>query len=341
VAGESGDTGFLTYCGRTGRDVYVLELGGEDDAFAAAEAGVATTGVECVAPGLALADALDAERFRSLAFGRRAGRLLARCSPSVESAAAVIRDATIDREGSVAVRARDVRGTTDVDTQTAERVIGDTLVAAGFSVDLEDPDNVLLALFSADVCLLAWQVVESDRGYGDRLPTDRPFFQPGSMDPLLARAVVNLAGVDPGDVVVDPMCGTGGLLIEAGLVGARPVGFDAQQKMASGARTNLAEYLDGPWNVGQADATVLPLRDGDLDAVVFDAPYGRQSKIETHTLADLVGGALAEARRVAQRGVLVADRSWRVAAENAGWRVETVFERRVHRSLDRYVHVLR
>ncbi|MFW5937535.1 MAG: methyltransferase domain-containing protein [Halanaeroarchaeum sp.] len=320
--------------------MYVLELGGEDDAFAAAEAGVAATAVDVIAPGLAVAETLDPDRFRSLAFGRRAGRLLTRCSPGVESATAAVRDESIDRDGSVAVRARDVRGTTDVATQAAERAIGDVLVDAGLTVDLEDPDHVLLALFSGDACVLAWQVVESDRGYGDRLPTDRPFFQPGSMDPLLARAVINLTRVGAGEVVVDPMCGTGGLLIEAGLVGARPVGFDAQQKMVAGARANLAEYLDGQWDVGRADATRLPLRTGAADAVVFDAPYGRQSKIETHTLADLVGGALGEARRIAETGVLVADRSWRVAAENAGWRVESVFERRVHRSLDRYVHVL-
>ncbi|MFW6265528.1 MAG: methyltransferase domain-containing protein [Halanaeroarchaeum sp.] len=321
--------------------MYVLELGGEDDQFAATEAGVAANDVEVVAPGIATAGTLDADRFRSLAFGRRAGQLIGRCDSSPSDAAAVLRATTIDRDGTVAVRARDVRGTATVDTQAIERTVGQALVERGFDVDLETPDHVLLVLCADEECLLAWQVVESERGYGDRLPTDRPFFQPGSMDPLLARAVVNLARVEPGDVVLDPMCGTGGLLIETGLVGGRPLGFDAQEKMVRGTRLNLAEYLDGDWDVCRADATRLPLRDGAIDAVVFDAPYGRQSKIERHGLGDLVSGALEEVRRVALRGVLVADRSWRVAAEAAGWTVEHVFERRVHRSLDRYVHLLR
>ncbi|AKH98514.1 methyltransferase domain-containing protein [Halanaeroarchaeum sulfurireducens] len=320
--------------------MYVLELGGEDDAFAAAEAAVAARDVAVIAPGVALARGLDADRFRSLAFGRRAGELLARCEATSEAAGAAVRSATVDRDGPVAVRARDVRGTADVDTQAIERVVGSVLVDRGFTVDLETPDHVLLVLCAGDECVLAWQLVESERGYGDRLPTDRPFFQPGSMDPLLARSVVNLARVEPGDVVLDPMCGTGGLLIEAGLVGGRPVGFDAQRKMTAGTRENLGKYLDGRWDVGMADATRLPLADGAADAIVLDAPYGRQSKIATHGLGDLVAGALAEARRVAPRGVLVADRSWHVAAESAGWSVERVFQRRVHRSLDRYVHVL-
>jgi len=135
------------------------------------------------------------------------------------------------------------------------------------------------------------------------------------------------------------MCGTGGVLIEAGLLGAHPLGTDAQSKMVRGARQNLGHFLDD-FDVARADATSLPLRDDSVAAAVFDAPYGRQSKIESHDLADLVGGALAEVRRVADRCVLVADRDWRDEAAEAGWTVESRFERRVHRSLTRYVLVL-
>ena len=47
----------------------------------------------------------------------------------------------------------------------------------------------------------------------------RPFFRPVSLEPRLARAAVNIAaGVDEG-YVVDPMCGTGGILIESALTG--------------------------------------------------------------------------------------------------------------------------
>jgi len=43
---------------------------------------------------------------------------------------------------------------------------------------------------------------------------------------------------------------------------------------------------------------------------------------------------------VAPRCVLMADRSWEDAARAAGWTVDSRFERRVHRSLVRHVHVL-
>jgi tRNA (guanine10-N2)-dimethyltransferase len=361
--------------------VYGLELAGEDDAFAALEAETAAAGVRAAAPGLALAGSVLPERLRGLAYTRRALRLVARADASVAAAERALAAAPLEREGegTVAVRARDVRGTAGVDTVAAERALGRVLVDRGFAVDLDDPDRELCALFAAPaldadsfeaggpggrvgdgdgddddgtpasrdagVCLLGWTAVESVRGYGARRPTDRPFFQPGSMDPLDARAVANLAGARPGATVLDPMCGTGGVLLEAGLVGARVVGVDAQRKMVRGARENLAATLrdaaaPGVGEVIRGDATRLPIRADAVDGVAFDAPYGRQSKVARHDLADLVGGALAEAARVAPRAVLVADREWRAAARDAGWRVRALHRRRVHRSLARHYHVL-
>lgn len=334
--------------------MYALELAGEDDAFAAAEARAAASDVSVVAPGLAVARGVDHARFRGLAAGRIASDLIARTSADLDAARTAVDAATVDRAGTVAVRARDVRGTAAVSTQAAERELGAVLVERGFAVDLDDPDHELRALFAEDTCLLGWRAVESVRDFGSRAPTDKPFFTPGSMEPRLARATANLAlgSADPrAATVLDPMCGTGGGLVEAGLLGADVVGVDAQREMADGARRNLGRYLDGggvaglpapgKWHLARGDATRLPLPDWSVDAAVFDVPYGRQSRIEGDGADELAAAALAEARRVAERAVVVADRSLATAAREAGWAVENVFRRRVHRSLVRHVHVLR
>lgn len=318
--------------------MYVLELAGEDDAFAVAEAAAAAESVESIGPGLAMASSVDRDRLRGLAFTRAAGELVGRTSASVDDARALLESQAFGRTGTVAVRARDVRGTSGVDARAAERALGDVLTAAGLAVDLDDPDHELRALFADDGCALGWLVAESRRDFAERAPTDKPFFQPGSMEPLEARAVANLAGARPGTTVIDPMCGTGGLLVEAGLIGARAVGLDAQRKMVRGARENLAHYLDD-WSLVQGDATQLPFG-GPVEAVIADVPYGRQSAVASRDLDTLVTGALSEARRVADRAVIVADRDRSADARAAGWRVEAVYERPVHRSLSRFVHVL-
>ena len=328
--------------------MYCLELAGDDDAFAACEARSAASAVERAAPGVATARGIDADRVQTLAYTHAASELVARTDAEVGAAEAALQAVTIDRTGSVAVRARDVRSTTGCSTQTTERRLGAVLVDRGFSVDLDDPDHELRVLFSAgeadgerqDRCFIGWLAAESERDFGERRPTDRPFFQPGSMAPLDARALVNIAGAGPDTRVVDPMCGTGGLLLEAGLVGSDVIGVDAQWKMTRGSRENLDALLDEGGEIIHGDATALPLSDGAADAVVFDAPYGRQSKIARHELADLVGGALGEARRIADRAVVVADRSWETEAREAGWAVDRRFERRVHGTLVRHVHVL-
>ncbi len=374
--------------------VYALELVGETDDFAAREAATAAgpaSDVAVVAPGVAVARAVDTSRVRRLAYTRAAVQLLGETDASVESARALLSSASLHTTSeTVAVRARDVRGTAGVSTATAERELGSVLVSRGFTVDLDGPDRELRALFAGDSCHLGWVCARSVRDFGDRQPTERPFFQPGSMAPLDARAYANLAGAGPGRTLVDPMCGTGGLLIEGALAGSRVVGVDAQRKMVRGTRQNLTDVLTEPerdcasteadadagdardgvdadeesreaetgestdetvgnspsaprrgtFDVLRGDATALPVGDDTADGVVVDAPYGRQSKIAHHDLATLVGEALAEARRVAPRCVLIADRDWSEAAERAGWSVERVFERRVHRSLVRHVHLL-
>ena len=317
--------------------MYLLELVGDDDAFAIREARSRASAVEPVAPGLATARGVDAPE--ALAYTRRICRLVGTCDPTVAAAAAVVSAAGIDRTGTVAVRARDVRGLSGIDTQAAERRLGSALVERGFDVDLDEPDNTLVALFSSDLAAVGWLETRTVRDFSARNPTEKPFFQPGSMAPMDARAFSNIAGAAPGARILDPMCGTGGVLVEAGLAGASVVGSDAQRKMVRGARRNLGSYLDGG-TVVRGDATRLPFAADSFDGAVFDAPYGRQSAIAGDSLETLVEGALAEAKRVAARAVVVGDRPWNDAAAAAGWTVTDRFDRRVHGSLVRYVHVL-
>jgi len=73
-----------------------------------------------------------------------------------------------------------------------------------------------------------------------RHPHNREW-HPSTLPAKLARAMVNLTGIKKG-TLLDPFCGTGGILIEAGLMNLKPVGFDIEYPMINKARKNMKQY---------------------------------------------------------------------------------------------------
>ena len=104
---------------------------------------------------------------------------------------------------------------------------------------------------------------------------------PGKMLPALAARIIAEYS-RPGDLVVDPMCGTGTTLVEAAALGRHAVGLELEPKWADLARANLAHALDPAARrlaqVRVGDATALPGRLADVagrvDLVCTSPPYG-------------------------------------------------------------------
>jgi len=182
-----------------------------------------------------------------------------------------------------------------------------------------------------------------------RHPKNRPEFSPVSLPPKLARALVNLARVPAGGVLYDPLCGTGGIVLEAASMGVRVIGSDLDEAMVRACRTNLEHYGLAALDVFAADAGVaakevarrsLPA----VDAVVSDLPYGRSAYAGKETLDSLYERALeGMAQCVRPGGFVVAGVPTEAAARRAPSGLEPValFKVPVHRSLTRHFAVLR
>ena len=320
--------------------VYVLELVGEDDRFAGFEAAELVEGFELVAPGIGVAEGLT-DRTGQLAFTRRICKAVARTPTDTEAACQALRQADLEElEGSAAVRARAVRRT-DLDTQAFERALGTVLTDHGLEIDLEEPDHELRVLGSESSCFLGWETLTLEHGFSQRRPMDRPYAKPGSLSPRLGRALANLAGAGSDRRLVDPLCGTGGIVLEAALVGSPVIASDVDGEMVAGTRRNV-EYFRPPGEVAvlQAEVTHLPYRSDIATGVVFDLLYGRQSAIAAADIDCLTAGALTESARIANRAVVVAERSLEALIESSNWTLRARLPRRVHRSLVRHVHVL-
>ena len=191
------------------------------------------------------------------------------------------------------------------------KTVGTAVLAAfpEISVDLSKPtctiQVVLTTEFSGKPLVVWGRRLTSHpprRGWSQRAPTRRPFFQPVALDVRVARSLVHLgaAHLVPGESLCDPCSGTGGILIEAALSNVPAVGVDLDQDMVLGARQNLQWIGAGQNHACMfGDGTRLPevLASGgsnhqgrwasppspirtwpyEIGSLVFDPPYGRNA----------------------------------------------------------------
>lgn len=181
-------------------------------------------------------------------------------------------------EKSFAVRVENF--SEEEDNTNVEKILGDKLSTQENSVDLEAPDTVV-KIYMVNGKVLIGELIESiDRGlFESRKNQHRPFSSPVSLDPVLARVLVNLSGAEPGETVLDPFCGTGGILIEAGLCGCGVKGLDIKEEMRKGCRDNLEEYGVINQDIRQGEISEIDeIFDKRFDKAVTDLPYGKSSK---------------------------------------------------------------
>jgi tRNA (guanine10-N2)-dimethyltransferase len=314
----------------------IIELSGEHPELPAAE--LASIGnvierrtqvgiVQCADPG----------RVQRLALTHVVLEYLGECDANLDQITDLIRDLSLTSERPFAGRAKIISGCNlDTSRQELERMIG-TLVDG--PVSLERPEEEYRLILSDDRCYFGRVITRIDRGgYDGRKPGNRKFFHPGVMMPRIARALVNISCIQKGDVLVDPFCGTGGILLEGKMMGISVIGSDIDPRMVDGSRRNVpdAELLI-------ADSAYLPMKGASVDAVVTDLPYGQSVKIEAHSLEALYSDALSEIRRILRPGkkaVVVTHRDIRELASGI-LPLENYFEQRVHKSLTRRICVFR
>ena len=224
----------------------------------------------------------------------------------------------------------------DVDRAAVEGPLGADFGRTG-RVDLSTPDVDFRVLVDTEFAL--GQVVHRvDRsGLEARKVTNRAFRLPISLHPKLARALVNLSRVPTGGRVADPFCGTGGVVLEAARIGLRTVGADLRRTMVVGARRSL-RALGADTSFVVADAGRAPWRDGSLDGIATDPPYGRAASTRGEPPLDLYDRAFEAFDQALPHGrhvAVVLPNDAAVERGQARWELLERHALRVHRSLVR------
>lgn len=235
---------------------------------------------------------------------KEGGTVLAE-APSAEEAVSSVSSDTISKHlphgSTFAVRTLCIESDYGLDIRRqVEKSIGAFIVKeTGAKVDLSNPEVNIVVIMEADrtlVCRSALSRLRRDLRL--REPGRKAFFHPSMMNSTLARVMCNLSRVMPGEVVLDPFCGGGGILCEAALIGARVIGSDVNWRLLRGAMTNLNKLSDN-YSIVQGDAQNLPL--SFCDALVTDPPYGRASSTRGSNASKLVDTIIARIPDIVSR----------------------------------------
>ena len=175
---------------------------------------------------------------------------------------------------SFAVRVKRIRS--EIDTVGYERKLGTLILdnSQNIKVNLSKPKTLVRVVAHDNDLFVGIERIKLDKKhFEDSKPHKRPFFYPGSMHPKLSRCMVTLSRIKDGELLLDPFCGTGGILIEAGLIGCKLVGSDIYWKMQNGTAINLDYYGITDYRTFHLDVRELKMYE-KVASVVTDPPYG-------------------------------------------------------------------
>jgi tRNA (guanine6-N2)-methyltransferase len=185
-------------------------------------------------------------------------------------------------------------------SSAVRRLVEELSGRTGLAYDPEDGELLLRIRRAGD----GWELLTrlSPRPLATR--AWRVHHLPGAVNATIAAAMVELTRPRPRDRVLNLMCGSGTLLVErlAHTPAARVLGCDLDGAALRGAAANLAAAgLAGGAALARMDATRLGLRDGAVDALLADLPYGHRMGSHEGNAA-LYPAVLREAARVAAPG---------------------------------------
>lgn len=243
--------------------------------------------------------------------------------------------------GSIAIRYKN-RSDKKVNSQDVIKPLA-SIYTKNNKVSLEKPDNEIRALITNEKVYVGLKLFEVDRSvFEERTVQNRPFFSPISLHPRVARGLINISCVKKDELLLDPFCGTGGILLEAGLMDVRVSGSDVEEKMVKGCRQTLEEYNIKNFDlfcidIGQINSYFEP-----VDAVVTDLPYGKSTTTKGEDMNSLYNRAFESIRKVLKNGkraVIGLPNPESIKMGKKYFTLIETYEFKAHKSLTRYFAV--
>ena len=126
-----------------------------------------------------------------------------------------------------------------------------------------------------------------------------------ALKPYIAHLLCLLSKPQKTDIFLDPMCGSGSILIERALMGKyqRIIGSDIDEKALKAAKNNIKQ-INKKIELHNWNAFKLPLEDNSINKIVVDMPFGIRSGKHSQNIT-LYSNFLKEAKRVLKPNSIV------------------------------------
>ena len=233
---------------------------------------------------------------------------------------------------------------TEIEKELAKYVF-DLFEKYNLKVDLKNPIHNFVALSIKDELFFGLEMWSSDRkSYREREPAVRPNFRPGSMKTDYARALVNLSRIRKDEVFLDPFCGSGGILIEASLLGANCIGTDIDYNAAVSSNQNVKAFSNGFFSILIGDSRYLPIK--HVQGIATDPPYSIQSSTHGEELEILIQAFLKDSESILSKNrYLVFSSPSKIEPEKliekTNFEIVSMIDTRIHKSLTRRILVVK
>jgi tRNA (guanine10-N2)-dimethyltransferase len=243
----------------------------------------------------------------------------------------------IHLDGSIAIKYRN--RSNHIDSQSIIHQLADVYTKDRI-VNLSNPDIEIRALITDSKLNVGVKICKINRGqFEDRKVQHRPYFSPISLHPKIARTLVNISEINTEDRLLDPFCGTGGILLEAGLMGIKVIGSDIEEEMIAGCKKTFDFYKIKNYELFCSDIGDINKYINNIDVVVTDFPYGKATTTKGEDKIELYKRAFSSIHNILSNGnkavIGVSDKNIIPLGENYFSLIDE-YKIRVHRSLTRY-----
>ena len=262
------------------------------------------------------------------------------CTPENEEIKKNAQKNIIKQKGSIAVKYKN--RSKNIDSKNIVEPLAD-IYTTNRHVVLENPDIEIRSLITDSKTYIGIKKFEINRTiFEKRKVQHRPFFSPITMHPKLARCLVNISCIKRNEILLDPFCGTGGILLEAGLIGAKVVGSDIEEKMVKGSRKTLDFYNIKNYDLFNSDIGDIHKNIKKVDSVVTDLPYGKSTTTKGEEMNKLYQRSFQQISKILKKrgkAVIGLSRKEMISIGENYLSLLEIHEFRVHRSLTRFFAV--